>query len=358
MARGSSYYYKVALFPSRRKEPVENRVNARRAPQDKSFLRRRKLRPLPVRLPHRGPTRIPGWRIHHFLVSEFKMKIRTSLFRKPFLSKKTEAGETWSPWIFFFFPCGFRSIYTLRAGDLRRKWRRGRSAAVPGAQSRRRRGGLAPAPAGRSDVEVAGWLGFQGNPLGTRARGRAGAGAQAQARGGGGAEARLGVAAEAGPSLRRSTREDRQFIMGEGIWEGSLGALRGRGRGLGSGGGGEGPAWKAQSSQRLRALTAEDATHLRFSPVCVDPASNLRPRLIPFSFLPAGSEVRAARVGELLRHPLGPSATCWMELVLRSLAACQSQVRSGFLGEGWASGFSLPGRWDCVSLNPERGWCS
>ncbi|TEA22619.1 hypothetical protein DBR06_SOUSAS14710003, partial [Sousa chinensis] len=58
--------------------------------------------------------------------------------------------------------------------------------------------------------------GFQGNPLGTRARGRAGAGAaaQAQARGGGGAEARLGVAAEAGPSLRRSTREDRQFIMG------------------------------------------------------------------------------------------------------------------------------------------------
>lgn len=103
MARGSSYYYKVALFPSRRKEPVENRVNARRAPQDKSFLRRRKLRPLPVRLPHRGPTRIPGWRIHHFLVSEFKMKIRTSLFRKPFLSKKTEAGETWSPWIFFFF---------------------------------------------------------------------------------------------------------------------------------------------------------------------------------------------------------------------------------------------------------------
>lgn len=75
----------------------------RRVLLDQEFLRRRSLRPCPVRQPHPGPTRIPGRRIRHFLVSEVKMKIRISLLRKPFFSKKTEARAIPSPWIFFFF---------------------------------------------------------------------------------------------------------------------------------------------------------------------------------------------------------------------------------------------------------------
>ena len=93
---------------------------------DQECLVRRNLRPHPIRQPHPGVTRIPGWRIRHFLVSEVKMKIRISIPRNPFLSKKTEARAT-GVLESFFSSLDFHNIYTLFAGDLRRKRRRGRS---------------------------------------------------------------------------------------------------------------------------------------------------------------------------------------------------------------------------------------
>lgn len=142
---------------------------------DQECLLRRNLRPHPVRQPYPDVTRIPGWRIRHFLVSEVKMKIRIYIPRNPFLSKKTEARATGVLESFFFPSSDFHNIYTLFAGDLRRKRRSGRS----GFGFQR---AVAAAPSSRPCREVrrGSWLADQASKETVwEPRVRAGSGAQA-----------------------------------------------------------------------------------------------------------------------------------------------------------------------------------
>lgn len=275
------------------------------------------------------------------------MKILISLLRNHFFSKKTEARATRSPWIFFFLSWLPQYLHHVFRG-LRRKRRRGRSGlgfqrAVAAA--------LAPAPAGRSDVEVAGWPSFQRNCLGAKSPSRC--------RSAGLGEGRW---RRRDSNRSRCRGRGRSLTVDEGgqavhhgweIWEGSLGALRGRGRGGWGWGEEEQRGRPGKPSQRLRELVAEDFGHLGSSLVCVDSASNLR-------FLsPRGVRVGSPWVGELFPYLLGPSAACWTELVCE---LGNMSVASSLRFLGWkmssdlvvAAWYCLPGRWDSVSLKSKR----
>lgn len=231
------------------------------------------------------------------------MKILIYLLRNHFFSKKTEARATRSPWIFFFplvtptisTPClpGIASKATTRTLRPRCPARsRGGPRSRPCREVRRGSCWLTKLPkklSGSQESELcrsAGlgegrWRRRDSNRSRCRGRGRS-----------------LTVD-EGGQTVHHGWE----------IWEGSLGALRGRGRGGWGWGEEEQRGRPGKPSQRLRELVAEDFGHLGSSLVCVDSASNLR-------FLsPRGVRGGSPWVGELFPYLLGPSAACWTELV-------------------------------------------
>lgn len=134
--------------------------------------------------------------------------------------------------------------------------------------------------------------------------------------------------------------DDRRRQTGVSSWVRALRGAPGRARGLRPRAGvgrGRGARLGSQSGQLLRWRVAEDFTHLGSSPVGRTPPRASAPARLPF--IPAGSRGRSGGLGvlsadrELSPQPPRRSSSGWIELVLQSLAKCQSQVRRGFLGE-------------------------
>lgn len=160
VARGSSHYYYVALFPNRRKDP--GKVGSTPA----SLLRTNNCYAVAGSAGVQSGCSIEAR--DAFLVGgfatfrgggcvcvcwlEFKIKIRISLFRKPFLSKKTEAGTTWGS-RFFFSLVGSTVSTPSSPGICVESEDADPQAAVPSAQPRRQ---PCSRPRRESDVEVAG----------------------------------------------------------------------------------------------------------------------------------------------------------------------------------------------------------
>ena len=347
--QGSSYHYYGVLFPDSRKERGKP-SKLRRVLLDQEFLRRRSLRPCPVRQPHPGPTRIPGRRIRHFLVSEVKMKIRISRLRKPFFSKKTEARAIPSPWIFFFSLVASTISAPCLPGTCVESDDADAQASVSSAQSRRP---LAPALAGRSDVEVAGWPSFQRNCLGAESPSRS-------------RSAGLGEGRWRRQDSNRSRCRGRgqSLTVDEGgqavhhgweIWEGSPGALSGRGRG-GWGWGGEEqrgrpgkPRVAGASGRWLLRTSLTLALHQCAWTLpgtlasCLPAASGVGHRG-PVNFSLTSSDP-APLAGRSWSAKLGNMS------VASSLRFLGWKMSSDLVMAAW---YSLPGLWDSVSLKSKR----
>ena len=242
------------------------------------------------------------------------MKIRISIPRNPFLSKKTEARATGV--LESFFPLVTSTISTpCLPGTCVESDDADAQASVSSAQSRRP---LNPAPAGRSDVEVAGWPSFQRNCLGAKSPS-------------GSRSAGLGE----GRWRRRDSNRSRcrgrgqSLTVDEGgqavhhgweIWEGSLGAPRGRGRGDGLGRGGtEGQAWGAQPASQGAGCWGLQSSWLFTSVrgLCLEPSLPVSPRRQGWVTVGRWTFPLPPRTQRRLLGGAG----------MRSLATCQSQVR-------------------------------